>query len=85
MTDSKILSEKSLNNAHYEDVLSEINFSLSVAQFEKLSSFALLYESLGNVLEPFESESPVSNISVLMNHINNSFYDFLETLRSNRI
>jgi len=85
MTDSKLLSEKPLNDAHYEHVLSEINFSLSVSQFEKLSSFAILYESLGNFLEPFDSESPISEISVLLSHTNNAFYDFLDNLRSNRI
>jgi len=81
MTDSKLLSEKPLNDAYHEKTV----FSLSSSQYEKLSSFPVLYESLARFLEPFDSESPISEISVLLSHINSSFYEYIDGLQPDSI
>ena len=85
MTDSNLTPETLTEEQEYKSILAKTTYTLTNVQYDELSRLAALYESLHTLLEPFESDSPVSNISCLFDHINSSMYEYIDTLKPNPI
>jgi len=80
MTDNNLTPDDLLAKKEFQSLLDKSTYTLTSSQYDDLSRLAALYESLHTLLEPFESDSPLSSISCLFNHLNESLFEYIDTL-----
>lgn len=69
-----------------KEIFSKITYTLDSKQYDQLSRQASLYESLHALLEPFDSDdSALTHVLALLNSLNASFFEYIETIESNAI
>lgn len=85
MTDNDFnLTAEELETEHQiKEVLSKTTYTLDSKQYDELTRTASLYESLNVILESFDSDnSPLTHVVDLLDHLNSSFFEFIETIES---
>jgi len=77
-SNSNLTPQQEKDLALFNEMISKRVYSITESQYVELNRLAASYESLCSLI-PVDSDDCVSSISCLLDNLNSSFFEFIET------